>query len=167
MSANQRYLYGDTKKIAAPVHGNVVVEKGDLMFISKTNEAMTGVATADHYAYPATSLADVTAGCYAEQFAGVADKGSISGTTEDIPICTAGTFRFPLENQSGVTVGGIVSGATSSSTAAYDQLVIVKTASTKIVGTTIGKVIKTEAGATNVDFELITRFSGTTTGDIV
>jgi len=136
------------------------------MFIMKTDNTITSVTTADNYGYPATSLQDVSTVYYADQFAGVALKGSISGTTEDIPVGTAGVYRYALQDQGGVTVGQLVSGATSAAKAALNQQVFTKTSATKIMGTTIGKVIMTASGATTVDVDIITRFSGVSYADI-
>lgn len=167
MSANSRYLYGDRREISAPVHGNTVIEKGDLIVIMKTASTIKGVTTADNYAYPVSKLQDVSTVYYVDQLAGIAMKGSKSGVTENIPIATSGMFRMPLVSQTGVTVGLVVGGATSAAKVAYNQYANVKTTSTKIQGVTLGKCIKTEASATNVDFFLLTRFSGVTYSSIV
>jgi len=166
MSKNQRYLYGDVKDVKVPIHGNVVVEKGDLMFIMKTDSTIVDVTTADNYGYPASSLQDVTTVYYADQFAGVANNGSVAGVTEEIQVATGGVWRFPLATAKDVVVGAIVSGTTSAAKVADDQQVNTKTTATKIIGTTIGKCIRTEASAANVDVELITRFSGVSYIDI-
>lgn len=166
MSKNQRHLYGDLKDVDVPILATTVVEKGDLMFIMKTDSTITDVTTANGTGYPASSLQAVTATYYADQFAGVAMKGSVSGVTENVPVATAGVFRFPLPASADVAVGEIVSGATSAAKVAYDQMAITKTTATKIVGTTIGKCIKTETDAENVDVQIITRFSGVTYAEI-
>jgi hypothetical protein len=164
MAAVNRHLRGDTNEIEMRVHGNTVVEKGDLMVIFKTDSTISNKSSADYYGYPVSSLADVTGVYYEDQFAGIAMKGSESGTTETIPVATSGIFRYPLLN-SGVTVqvGYIVSGASSAAKAAYDQKVTCKSTQSYM---RIGYCVKRETSASNVDFALLTKFSGSTVSDI-
>lgn len=164
MSAVNRHLRGDTREVEIPVHGHTVVEKGDFMWINTNGYIKSGNGvhtTADWYGFPVSLLGDCTT-AYFVTFGGIAMKGSESGTTENIPMATAGIFRYPLKATTGVTLGQVVAGATSATLTLYDQKVVSKTASefTDEYETGIGMCVKTEAGATKVDFELITRFSG-------
>ena len=171
MAKVQRHLRGDTNEVEIDVHGNVVIEKGDLISIMNQDElyksSLTAITTADYYGYPVSFLAGVTVGYYDNSFLGVAMKGSLSGVTEKIPVATGGVFRFPLAAQTGVTIGQLVSGSTSAAKTAYDQVVVSKTYAelTTSYKCLIGMCVKTEAAATNVDFQLITRYSGVTLAD--
>jgi len=166
MSENNRHLRGDTNEVEVDVHGNVVVEKGDLLVImsmaSPFKTASSAQTTADWYAYPVSFLGDVSSEYYDAQFGGVAMKGSVSGTTEKIPLATTGIFRFPLLAAGGVTLGQLIAGATSAAAAASDQIVVSKTFAelTTAYYCLLGYCVKTEAASANVDFNLVTKFSG-------
>lgn len=169
MAKVNRHLRGETNEIEIDVHGHTVIESGDIVwqynsssFAQKSTANGGTRTTADNYAYPISELAGVTAAYYDAQFLGVAMKGSISGTTEKIPVATSGIFRFPLKATTGVTIGELVCGATSASTTNSDQIVVSKKTSelTDEYYCILGICVKTEDGATNVDFNLITRFSG-------
>ena len=171
MAKVQRHLRGNTNEVEINVHGNVVIEKGDLVSVMNQNAlwktAQSAITTADYYGYPVSFLGGVTDGYYDNSFLGVAMKGSISGTTEKIPVATAGVFRFPLKAQTGVTIGQLVAGATLAATTAYDQQVESKTKAelTASYYCVLGLCVKTEAAASNVDFQLVTRYSGVTLAD--
>jgi len=168
MAQVNRHLRGDTKEVEVDVHGNTVIEKGDIVWIYKINGSSpkattpSGRTTADWYAYPASYLSGVTKLYFDTQFAGITMKGSASGTTEKIPVATSGIFRMPLKAQTGVTIAQLVCGATSAATTLYDQMVVSKASSeiTDEYGLIIGVCVKTQASAANVDFNLITQFSG-------
>jgi len=170
MAAVNRHLRGETREVEVPVHGHTVIEKGDLLAIMRVNSTLkvtvTPETTADWYAYPLTTLSDATTNYFACQFGGIAMEGSKSGTTQTIPMATAGIFRYPLVATTGVTVGQLVCPATSAAKTFYTQQVVSKAASelTDEYQTQIGYVVKTEAGATNVDFNLVTQFSGVSYG---
>jgi hypothetical protein len=89
-------------------------------------------------------------------------KGSVSGTTEKIPVATSGIFRYPLKATTGVTIGQLVSGATSAAKTAENQKVVSKKHSelTDEYYMLLGYVVKTEAGGANMDYNFVTRFSG-------
>jgi hypothetical protein len=171
MSAEHRYLRGDTKEINAPVHGSTVVEKGDLMVICKKDSTVTHsatlLATADHYAYPANlvTAAGSSHTAFAQQFAGVAMKGSKTGVTENVPIATAGVFRYPAKTAVAVYPGYVVCGTTVSADRLYSQQVNYKTdaGSSKLA---VGICKEYDATGTNIDFNLITRFSGVSWYDL-
>jgi len=169
MAKVNRHLRGDTNEVECAVHGHNVVEKGDLVwtykistFGCKTASPGGNAQTADWYTQSMSDNAGVTAVYYDAQFAGIAMKGSIAGTTENIPVATTGIFRFPLKATTGVTIGQLVCGATSAAAVNSNQIVVSKTAAelTDEYFCILGYCVKTEAGATNVDLNLITRFSG-------
>lgn len=166
MSAENRHLRGETNEIEIDIHGHTVVEKGDFMVTMRADSMFlntkTPETTADYYGYNVDKLAAVTPYYFDANFVGIAMKGSISGTTEKIPVATTGIFRMPLKAQTGVTVGQLVCAATSAAKVMSDQIVVSKKTSelTDEYFAIVGTVVKTEAGASNVDFNLITRFSG-------
>ena len=166
MATKNRHLRGATNDITLPVHGNIVVEKGDFIVENKTASTMTSYSTADSYGFPVSSLINTSAYYYALQFAGVAMTGSISGVTNNIFVATSGQFRYPLAASSSVSTGMIVNGATSAYTSAYDQKVTCW--STSGVSSVIGRCIKTATSPqTDCDFQLITRYSGVSYQDLV
>lgn len=168
MSDVNRHLRGDTEEVLVDVHGNTVIEKGDLTFIFSASNTLKNTmpsarTTADWYAYPVSYLAGSTPLYFDVQFAGVAMKGSKSGVTEKIPIATSGIFRFPLASATGVTIGNLVTGCTSAATVNYNQTVRSQPVSvlTDEYNMALGICVKTQTGAaTDVDFKLISRLSG-------
>ena len=166
MASKNRHLRGDIQDITIPVHGNVVVEKGDFILEFKDTNSILAATTADGYGYPVSSSRLTTPPYFAELFAGVAMTGSISGVTNDILVATAGQFRYPLRSGSNTSlrVGYPVSGSTSSATAITDQEVVCTAIPTN---NPIGRCVLTESSATNCDFELLTRYSGVSYSDIV
>lgn len=167
MSNSSKHLRGETNEMEVDVHGHTVVEQGDFVVIMKadsmfvsTREAET---TADWYGYPVSSLAGDTPYYFDANFAGIAMLGSIEGTTEKIPVATTGVFRYPVKTQTGVTVGQLACVATSAAKTFYDQQVIGKKTSelTDEYYNIVGTIVKSEAGASDIDFKLISRMSGT------
>ena len=165
MATKNRHIRGATKDIQLPVHGNVVVEKGDLIIENNTASSVSSHTTADGYGFPVSSLQHGSPTYYANQFAGVAMTGSVSGVTNNIWVATAGQFRFPLQATAGVTTGVIVSGATTAANLNTDQEVVCEKNSG--ASSVIGRCVKTEAAATNCDFTLLTRYSGVSYFDLV
>ena len=167
MAKKNRHLRGDINDITLPVHGNIVVEKGDFILEFKDDNSIVAATSADGYGYPASSCRLNTAPFFVELFAGVAMSGSISGVTNDILVATSGQFRYPLESSTNTTLkaGMIVSGVTGSSATSITAQQVV----CKIIGTEnpIGRCVLTESSATNCDFELLTRYSGVSYFDIV
>jgi len=153
------HLRGDTNEVLVPIHGKTTIEKGEPIFLAGSGSNIVG-APGDYYGYPATQLADVTKTYFDHNLVGIAMKGSESGTTEDIRVATTGIFRGRLYSSSGqdVKVGYSVAGTTHASGAS-------------ISGTSLncgpshdygrmGICVKSESGASYVDFMLMTRFSG-------
>jgi len=172
MTAHNRHLRGKTNQILADVHGSTVVEAGDLMFRNSiaglVGDGTAGNAiAADNYAYPfnlarnsASEVCTIVAGIHTN-FLGVAMESSISGVTEKISIATAGVFRYPLYRNSAVTVGYKVS-AVSTFASAADQGVSKQTvyhiATTPGSTAYLGYIVKTESGASYVDFQIRTAY---------
>lgn len=167
MAGRNRHLRGNTKEILAPVRGFITVNPGDLMY---QNTAV------NNNAYPFSECKDPTAGTAVAQtvhnnFLGVAMDGSASGVTENISIATDGVFRFPLVGglTSGVTLGCRVSAVSPSVSAAgvSSAWVVnhnVATGGGIQHGTTayLGYCVKTESGASFIDFQIKTAPSGST-----
>jgi len=85
-------------------------------------------------------------------------EDSPNSSTDTISVATKGVYRFPLATKGAVTIGAVVSGmrpsgfsATSSTTASYQ----VETAGAS-GGGSIGYCVKTQSGASNVDFRIRT-----------
>jgi hypothetical protein len=162
-----RHLYGKADEVQVTVRETVTVKPGDLMFLNNTNSFVTNQlagasAAADYYAYPWAAgkewdvpASGVTSCNYG--FVGVAMDDSPNGSTDTISIATKGVFRFALGTKGAVTIGAVVQAYrpsgfdASSSTTASRQ---VQTAITS--GGSVGYCIKTESGASNVDFRIRT-----------
>ncbi len=157
MAGYNRHLRGDTNVMNVRVKGDVAVESGDLMFLNNDNYA----APFTYIAGTASSKVATTGGYVKEKFMGVAVEGSPSGSTEWIGIAQSGVMRFPLVSAGAVTVGAKVSAVSQHPAAAgvSDQYVTNSIAGA-IHGTTgyLGYIIKTESGASYVDFQMRTAF---------
>jgi predicted RecA/RadA family phage recombinase len=158
-------LKGNAEEGLVAIHGNIVVEAGDLMFLNTTAGIVYGVA-ADNYGYPFTSLTCTTAATAREyalisNFLGVAMESSPSGVTENITVTKSGVFRFPLVHKAGVTVGALVSAvssaATTSTSGVSDQHVAI-VGDAQATTAYLGYVTKTQSGASYVDFQIRTAF---------
>lgn len=173
MAAQNRLLRGNTSSIIGQVRGNVAVEAGDFMvhndtagMISAGGTVADGLA-ADAYVYPfdmvengSSSQATVLTLVYTN-FIGVAMESSPSGVTEPITIATDGVFQYPMVGGlGGVTVGALVS-ATSPATDSPPSVQMVAR-STDAPGCTsyLGRIVKTESGASFVQFQIGTVYSG-------
>lgn len=163
MAGNNTHLRGATNKIEVPVHGNVVIDKGEWVFIAQDGTCIVGAAT-DHYGYPSSDLAKATSAYFDQNFAGIAMKGSVSGTTEDIPVATSGIFRYQINLGTSATsqlcrVGMTVAAATIGASG------VSVSGTTVTVGShedcIVGRCIKNEPAATTVDFMLMSRMAGT------
>ena len=170
MSGKNRHLKGDINPIIAPVHSFHAVEAGDLMVLSATPGLTGAGSTADNYAIPfdytTMEAASVEASHQARYyyFLGVAMEDSPSGVTENITIAQSGVFRYPLHESfigAAVTIGAYVSAVSNSIGAgASAQNVAIGSFATGSVGTTayLGYIMKTESGASFVDFQLRTAY---------
>jgi len=171
MAGQNRYLRDGTNTILAPVHGNVEINSGDLVFINSLNglvggEVIGNAIAADQYVYPfnkavnaGSPAAGVQFGVYT-YFAGVAMESSPAGVTENITVAVDGVFRYPLYALSAVTVGSLIT-----SVSPYVSTLGVSPQAVSIIGyglaTTayLGYVVKTESGASFVDFEIRTIYN--------
>jgi len=165
MAAHNRHIRGEREEVLASIKGSTVVEAGDLMFLNNSDGVVGASSSADNYAYPFSSAANsasVATGIIEAlytQFLGVAMESSPSGTTENISIATDGVFKYPLYRIGAVTIGATVSSVSvlTSGTGVSDQVVF---QSTTAPGSTalLGYIVKTESGASFVDFQIRTAF---------
>lgn len=175
MAAHNRHIRGETNQVLVDIHGNIVVEAGDLMFRNNIAGLVgTGVAggaiAADNYAYPfnlarnsASETCTILAGVHTN-FLGVAMESSKSGVTEKISIATAGVFQYPMYLTSGVTVGGKVSAVSTFADAAnqgVSKQTVYNIATTPGSTAYLGYIVKTESGASYVSFQIRTAFGST------
>ena len=156
MSAKNRHLKGKTNSVIVDVRAKTVIEAGDLLY------ALTGDS---YYAYPFSTCVDTTgatqraATLYAT-FLGVAMESSPSGVTEKITVAKSGVFRFPLVQNSAVTVGAKVSAvsseaATSGASKDYVAIGTAGTADPRSSTCYLGYIVKSNTSAVSyVDFEL-------------
>lgn len=84
-------------------------------------------------------------------------ESSPSGVTENISVAKAGVFRYPLYRNGAVTVGALISAVSTltAGTGVSKQAVFM---SSTAPGSTayLGYVVKTESGASFVDFQIRT-----------
>jgi len=168
MAAHNRHIRGKTNERLVPVRGNVVVEAGDFMYIDTVGGVRGTTIAVDRYADPfnlavnsSSSQSSIMHEIY-ENFLGVAMESSPSGTTEDISIASSGIFSYPLSNATGsaVTVGALISAVSPSATGTAVSAQAVVNSITQPGSTAyLGYCIKTESGASYVDFQLITASS--------
>uniref|UniRef100_A0A6M3JSK1 Uncharacterized protein n=1 Tax=viral metagenome TaxID=1070528 RepID=A0A6M3JSK1_9ZZZZ len=176
MSGNNRHLRGNTQQIRGAVHGNTVVEPGDLVCINSVSgffgnlsaNIVTATDYLDNYLYPLSSAVSnaVLSSAYmhhiATTFMGVALTGSASGTTNEVVVAVDGIFRYPLLHNSAVTLGAKVSAVSTTAGTGSSNQAVMNNATLNDKGTTayLGVIVKTESGASFVDFQLITATSG-------
>jgi len=170
MSGKNRHLKGAMNPIIAPVHSYHVVEAGDFMLLNATAGALVAGGSADNYAVPfsytlmAAASAEMSAHVRTTYFLGVAMEDSPSGVTENITIAQSGVFRYPLHVTlvgAGVTIGSFVSAVSNTQAAGTsNQNVAVGSHAAGAIDCTayLGYIIKTESGATFVDFQLRTAY---------
>ena len=170
MAGRNRHLKGDINPIIAPVHSYHTVEAGDFMVLSSVDYITDRGIAADNYAAPFSELQPdttqevlVLSRLIYSQFLGVAMEGSPAGVTENITIATTGVFRYPIIHTSvpsAVTVGSLVA-AVSPSTAykgVSAQTVAHGTDAVRMSTSYLGYIVKSESGASFVDFEIRTAF---------
>lgn len=165
MAGNNRYLRGATNEWKVPVHGNTVIDKGEFVFIAQDASCIVG-GTADWYGYPAANLKHATSTYFEQNFLGVAMKGSVSGTTEDIPVATSGIFKFQINLGTSATsqpcrVGLSVAASTIGASG------VSVSGTTVTLGTDgdhtacrIGRCVKYETAATEVEVAIMSRLAG-------
>jgi len=160
-----KHLRGDTQEIKGKVHGNDVINKGEFIFLGRGNAIVGG--TGDSYVYPVYPKLNGTSPAYFEQnFLGVSMKGSISGTTEDIPIATAGIFRAQVKLGTSATSMFSKVGLTVAASTIFTGGVSISNTTVSIGhggdhdSCRVGRAVKHEPSATHVDFMLMTLLSG-------
>ena len=172
MSADNRYLRGNKKQIRGTVAGSVTVEPGDLVGVNYVDGyygagGKTLLNQANGYVYPLSYCRPVSGGTAMDiaigmSFAGVALTGSAAGTTNEVVVGIDGIARYPIiVGPSSVTIGARVSAVSGTDqTGTSNQTVAVNITRTPAhsSGTTgiLGVCVKTESGASFVDFQLWT-----------
>jgi len=171
MAGHNRLLRGNTQQIRGTVPGNTAVEVGDFLcsnitsgyFGNSKNSFTTAVDTKDDYLYPLSSATSNTPlitsmlKIIATQFVGVAMSSSPSGTTNEVVVAIDGIFRYPIHRGvSAVTVGAKVSAVSLSAGSGSSNQTVVNHETAANKGTTayLGYIVKTESGASFVDFDL-------------
>jgi len=122
------------------VYGNIVIEKGDLVFMDRVNGLRTkGASTATNYGYPFSKISGSTGTLESnktlaqENFLGVAAWHSDSGVTERIAVYTNGVFNYPIKNSRTAKPMYFVTPAGSGVTL-DSQKVTIESSSTKRIG---------------------------------
>lgn len=125
--------------VQADVHGNVEVERGDLMFLDDANGLRSrGASVADWYTYPIEKIDGTTRTLASNislaknHFLGVAAGSSDSGVTEKIAIYVGGLFKFPLKSARNVKVGHYASPCGSGVTLYNQKLALSSTSPNQI-----------------------------------
>jgi len=161
------YLRGETNEIYVQVHGKTVMKKGELVFLAQDATVIVG-GTADGYGYPAGQVAGTTPAYFEDNLAGISMKGSVSGTTEDIPVATSGIFRGQIKLGTSATSKHVYPGAcvaaatvgTSGVTPSGTTFTVNTLNDTEFTGNRVGRAVRKQASATSVDFMLMTKLSG-------
>lgn len=151
--------FNDFEYVKVQIHGNIEIDKGDLIFLDQTNGLRSrGISTADWYGYPFSKVSGSTLTLASnitlasENFLGVAGWHSESGVTEDIVVFYRGMFNYPLKNSRYTKIGYDIIPCGSGVTL-YNQ----KVAMTSSSGDYIGKVANSNQFSSNVDAMLISR----------
>jgi len=169
MAAQNRHLSGESRIVLGKVFGDTVIEAGDLLILNNQDgtcgNSVTTLRQADNYVFPLDMVMSATAASewddvVSTQFIGFAVESSAGGTTEDISVATAGTVRYPLLTMSAVTIGSKMSAASPAGGAAAgngtSRQTVVNENTQSTIGSTayLGYCVKTESGASFVDFEI-------------
>jgi len=173
MAGENRHLRGKIKTVLSEVYGELEYKAGDLVFLNNTNGTVglgaygaNFLLQADNRVYPLENHRPATDTStwnvrLSNQFMGVAMEGSPLGVTEKITVATTGIFRYSLNGGiSAVTTGSKVSavstGWTNSGATGSLSQAVVNHAVESANGTTVylGNCVKTESGASFIDFEL-------------
>ncbi len=156
-----RRSWGKGNQCEVDVHGNVEIDKGDLLFLDRVNGLRSkGTSTADYYAYPFSKVSGTTVtlasnrAIAADNFLGVAAWHSDSGVTEKISVHIDGLFKYPLKNSRTLKVGYWVVPSGSGSTL-HSQTVIVNSSATS---NRIGIVGNSGTFQSQVEFGILTVF---------
>jgi len=163
MADVNRHVKWDTMAISVQVKGSTEVDKGDLMFLDRTNGLRNGGASvADFTAYPFSYIGGSTKtlasnqDLAADNFLGVALYTSDSGVTEQLAIATSGHFKFPLKSSRTFKTGETVM-PTGSGTSLFSQRVELWQAGTTYP---LGYTVKGLTKGMNVTFTMRTAVVG-------
>jgi hypothetical protein len=144
------------------VHGNVVIEKGDLLFLDRTNGLRTrGASMADNFVYPFSLVSGVTLSLVSnrslaqQHFLGVAAHWSNAGVTEALAVHYEGLFKYPLKMARSVKTGQYIIPAGSGVTL-YNQYVSISGST----GDAIGICGRYEEYAADVEMVLMNKIFG-------
>lgn len=161
------YLRGELNEVYVRIQGKTVIVKGELIFLNQDDSVI--VATSgDGFGYPAVNLAGTTQAYFEDNLVGVSMSGSVSGTTEDIPVATSGIFRGQIRTGLSATSrhvypGALVSAGTvgaSGVTPSGTTFVVNSLGAADYADCRVGRAVKKEASALSVDFMLMTKMSG-------
>lgn len=161
------YLRGETNEIDVRIQGKTVVVKGELIFLNQDDSVIVATS-ADGYGYPHDLVAGTTTAYFENNLAGISMKGSVSGTTEDIPVATSGIFRGQIKLGTSATSKHVWPGAlvaactigTSGVTPSGTTFTVDTLGDTEFDACRVGRAVKHETSATSVDFMLMTKLSG-------
>jgi len=145
------------------VHGNVEIDKGDLLFLDRVDGLRSkGLSSKDYYAYPLSKVSGSTntlasnMRLAAENFLGVAAWHSDSGVTEKIAVHIDGLFKYPLKNSRKLKPTYYIT-ATGSGVTLYNQKVSVSSSG---VSDAIGFVATSGTFMSEVEMNITTIFFG-------
>jgi len=148
----------------AKVHGNVEIDKGDLvLFDGRDSLRDRGASSWDGYVYPFSKISGSTLTLASNRhlaytnFFGVAGCCSETGVTEDITVYLHGLFRYPLRNARTIKTGMHYVVPAGSGVTLYDQVVAVVASGCSDI---IGLVAKSGEFKSEVDFIMRSKIMG-------
>lgn len=126
---------------SAKAHGNIEIEKGDLIFFDGRNGLRNrGTSIWDGWVYPFSKISGSTLTLASnrnlayQNFFGIAASSKEAGVTDEISVYLHGLFCYPLRNARTTKVGDYVIPAGSGVTL-YNQVVaVVKSGCSDIIG---------------------------------
>ena len=170
MAKHNRHLRGATEEIDVSIAGRVAVDAGDLMYLdtvagmNETGAAATLTGMPFDYGQKANdaSASLVVTHILYDNFLGVAMETSPLGVTEFISVATAGVFRMPLSDGTGVTIGSKVSAVSPVTALNISATNVGGESSAGATSAYLGWVTKSGASSqTYVEFELQTKSNRT------
>jgi len=170
MAKHNRHIRGKTEEIDVPINGRRAVDAGDLMFLDTQDGAgglgesvtYTGIPFDLGQKANDASAALVVLNLAYTNFLGIAMETSPVGVTEFISIATAGVFRMPLTDLTGVTIGSKVCIASPATAVNLSADTVAGESSVGASSAYLGWVTKSGASSqTYVEFELQTRSNRT------
>ena len=166
MAKHNRHLRGKTDEVIINIHGNTVVDAGDLMFIDSSAGVRGAGNAPDNYGYPfeaATAINGVSTATAVfdllePRFLGIAMETSPTGVTEIISVATAGVFKMPMPADTGVTIGTLVSAVSPAATIINSTQVAGESSTGYNASCLLGYVTKSAASPVAfVEFEVRTK----------